>query len=879
MTSSHFEQIFRDYALSINNDGGKLRKQGNHLSCGSLSMNLNSGSWNRFSTGDKGDIYGFVEQARGINKKEALEFVAIVAGVEGYKDRGYQQVNAGNLNQQRKEDIAADKPANEWLAVNKVPESAPQFTVSKHLRHMLQEHQCQGTYEYRNVKGELLGYSVRLTETATGDKQVLPVAWCHNAALNKEGWRLKGFSDQGCKPVYGAEKLISTNKPVLIVEGEKTANKAQELLPEYTVLSWLGGSGSADKANWSLCAGKEVVIWPDNDAAGVKAAELIAGKINNLNAYIGMVSVVSPETLKDKAKIQSLEEGWDLGDKLPAGIEIRDVREVITNTRTTARSIVELEKNLKALEDETKFDSTVSDIASRAYLQKVSQGLPAELSVIVAEAKLEASWQEVLSGAESKEYQLYAEARGIKDNPHEFLNINNSKLYRATLGAIAVNKGIEPSNIRENTSGLEQEYDRSKQALYFNPSLQKQHLQQLQSGSVGLYRTLVKDGILLHQIQLDKSLPAAEEQRIVEEVYKIVKPLDNDKELTAAEKVAASDKFFSVINNKEWWKESVEQQVRVAEKAMDIIRDKAEKNGERVEELYRPLQPDKQILTQFSNKRTTNLIPEGHKDTQPEVVRDFKESIQLLSRISPIDAEIALNEYKNKGITGIVDYALFKNIKFIIDSLENNKHILDPSKNIDPQDKDYLNIIGNDRQVMSYVDHILNKEQDIKEVSFKIKERLTAFANERDKEVLKEIVDPCSLAKLTDSIDMLERCGNSFGIRFALDAYNKGGMEEFCTTADKLCSELIDKKIITDLRIMQDKWDKCWDTPKEKMQQIVVKDFIGAYHETKESYLGAIGRDKEIMRYIDPASSIAKQIQGQLDRETNLQRSRGFERE
>ena len=38
---------------------------------------------------------------------------------------------------------------------------------------------------------------------------------------------LKGFSDNGTKPIYGLEKLAQyPDKPILIVEGEKAADAA-----------------------------------------------------------------------------------------------------------------------------------------------------------------------------------------------------------------------------------------------------------------------------------------------------------------------------------------------------------------------------------------------------------------------------------------------------------------------------------------------------------------------------------------------------------------------------------------------------------------------------------------------------------------------------
>ena len=66
----------------------------------------------------------------------------------------------------------------------------------------------------------------------------------------------------------------------MIVEGEKAADAAAKIFPEYTVISWMGGSEAASKANWKELAGKEVTSWPDNDVAGEKAAIAILAEIN-----------------------------------------------------------------------------------------------------------------------------------------------------------------------------------------------------------------------------------------------------------------------------------------------------------------------------------------------------------------------------------------------------------------------------------------------------------------------------------------------------------------------------------------------------------------------------------------------------------------------
>src|SRR5690606_2556947 len=84
---------------------------------------------------------------------------------------------------------------------------------------------------------------------------------------------------------YGLEKLGQDfEKPVLVVEGEKKADAAQKMLPEYHVLGWIGGAGSISKTKWGALAGREVVIWPDNDKGGKNAAAHLQEILTSLNA-------------------------------------------------------------------------------------------------------------------------------------------------------------------------------------------------------------------------------------------------------------------------------------------------------------------------------------------------------------------------------------------------------------------------------------------------------------------------------------------------------------------------------------------------------------------------------------------------------------------
>ena len=51
--------------------------------------------------------------------------------------------------------------------------------------------------------------------------------------------------------------------------GEKAADAACKLFPDWVVVTSPGGCKAASKADWSPLQGRHVVVWPDNEEQGV----------------------------------------------------------------------------------------------------------------------------------------------------------------------------------------------------------------------------------------------------------------------------------------------------------------------------------------------------------------------------------------------------------------------------------------------------------------------------------------------------------------------------------------------------------------------------------------------------------------------------------
>ncbi|NRB10209.1 MAG: AAA family ATPase [Rickettsiaceae bacterium] len=69
-----FEKIFLKYAPKIN-PKNEIKKEGFHIRCGSLIMNLTNGLWYDFNNKERGNIYLLVKEARNCSIREAIEII------------------------------------------------------------------------------------------------------------------------------------------------------------------------------------------------------------------------------------------------------------------------------------------------------------------------------------------------------------------------------------------------------------------------------------------------------------------------------------------------------------------------------------------------------------------------------------------------------------------------------------------------------------------------------------------------------------------------------------------------------------------------------------------------------------------------------------
>lgn len=171
-----------------------------------------------------------------------------------------------------------------------------------------------GVWAYVNEQGEALFYVCRWNARREGErKAILPICWFANHPKNhgRPGWAFGHWPAP--RPLYNLDKIVANpGAPVVIVEGEKSADAAARVFPKSVVTTSAGGSSAVALADWSALAGRRVAVWSDDDAPGGKYATAVAETLDALDCD---VSIVDADKLR--AQISSTYEagtGWDAAD-------------------------------------------------------------------------------------------------------------------------------------------------------------------------------------------------------------------------------------------------------------------------------------------------------------------------------------------------------------------------------------------------------------------------------------------------------------------------------------------------------------------------------------------------------------------------------------
>ena len=126
--------------------------------------------------------------------------------------------------------------------------------------------------------------------------------------LNQDGsWSMK--RPEGLLPIYYTDK--HKDKPIIINEGEK-ALRGCEAIYDGDSCTWHGGVNSWQKADWSPIYKRDVWIFPDNDEAGFKCANEIASMLKQNGCRVKLAQ--PPESFNEKDDLYDAYERGDFKD-------------------------------------------------------------------------------------------------------------------------------------------------------------------------------------------------------------------------------------------------------------------------------------------------------------------------------------------------------------------------------------------------------------------------------------------------------------------------------------------------------------------------------------------------------------------------------------
>jgi hypothetical protein len=241
----------------------------------SLSINIKSGKWSDFATGERGG-----------------DLISLYAGVKSISQvQAFKELSS---------DCAPTLPPPKSLGAQ--PAVFKPFIPTKKPDSINHPHRGKpdSIWAIRNPEGKVVCYTCRYNKE-NGGKDV--VTYSYGDFGGKIGWYWKAIPDR--RPIYGLHEYKDGDK-IVICEGEKSRDAAHQLLGEgYCPVAWIGGCNAITKTDWStMPQDVEIIIWPDADEPGIRAAEQLQGIFKG--------SVILDVSDKDDKwdSADALEEGW-----------------------------------------------------------------------------------------------------------------------------------------------------------------------------------------------------------------------------------------------------------------------------------------------------------------------------------------------------------------------------------------------------------------------------------------------------------------------------------------------------------------------------------------------------------------------------------------
>lgn len=141
----------------------------------------------------------------------------------------------------------------------------------------------EALHVYTDRDGAPVYWRIRMKHPESGEKWIRPMKLAEGRYVFGEPEFSVG------KPLYRLHTLAERpDLPVIVTEGELKADKLAAL---GLVVTTSGGADSAEKANWHVLAGRDVLIWPDNDEHGARYGNAVAAILSKLACPVRVVDV------------------------------------------------------------------------------------------------------------------------------------------------------------------------------------------------------------------------------------------------------------------------------------------------------------------------------------------------------------------------------------------------------------------------------------------------------------------------------------------------------------------------------------------------------------------------------------------------------------
>jgi hypothetical protein len=259
---------------------------------GSFAVNLRTGIWCDFATGDKGgDLVNLLAYLRNVRQREAAALIAADLGLPFGNSHATTPARARRITPPK----AKPTPAPSCPPPEGATKPAPIWNHPRHGR-------PSARWTYTDAQARPLSVVCRF-DFPDGSKDVIPYSW------TGERWRWKAALEP--RPLYKLPALAQRPaEVVLVIEGEKAAHAARALIPEAVVTTWAGGGNAWHKTDWRPLKGRRVILWPDADQPGLAAMGAIRGHLLALGAERVTLPTLPP----------GLPTGFDAADLEPAGL-------------------------------------------------------------------------------------------------------------------------------------------------------------------------------------------------------------------------------------------------------------------------------------------------------------------------------------------------------------------------------------------------------------------------------------------------------------------------------------------------------------------------------------------------------------------------------